>query len=59
MANPAVAGFCYMQLYDVEQEVNGLMTFDRKPKHDVEYFRQINQQAAAIERQSGRVPGAK
>ena len=50
LANPAVAGFCYTQLYDIEQEVNGLMTYDRKPKADPAYFRKINQQAAAIEK---------
>jgi hypothetical protein len=27
-----VAGFCYTQLSDVEQETNGLLTYDRKPK---------------------------
>ncbi|MEJ7712673.1 MAG: hypothetical protein WKF84_23200 [Pyrinomonadaceae bacterium] len=25
-------GYCYTQLTDVEQEINGLMTYDRKPK---------------------------
>jgi len=29
---PAWAGLCYTQLTDVEQEINGLMTYDRKPK---------------------------
>ncbi len=29
------AGICYTQLTDVEQEVNGLMTYDRKPKFPV------------------------
>jgi hypothetical protein len=33
-ANPAFAGYCYTQLTDVEQEINGLMTYDRKPKAD-------------------------
>jgi beta-galactosidase/beta-glucuronidase len=47
--NPKVAGFCYTQLTDVEQEVNGLYTFDRKPKFDPEFFRRINEQRAAIE----------
>ena len=42
-------GFCYTQLYDVEQEVNGLMTYDRKFKFDPEIFRKINTQKAAIE----------
>jgi beta-galactosidase/beta-glucuronidase len=27
-----VAGFCYTQLTDIEQEINGLLTYDRKPK---------------------------
>ena len=27
-------GFCYTQLYDVEQEVNGLYTYDREDKFD-------------------------
>jgi beta-galactosidase/beta-glucuronidase len=29
---PFLAGFCYTQLTDVEQELNGLLTYDRKPK---------------------------
>lgn len=29
-----VEGFCYTQLTDVEQEQNGLLTFDRRPKVD-------------------------
>jgi beta-galactosidase/beta-glucuronidase len=29
-----VAGFCYTQLTDVEQETNGLLTYDRRPKID-------------------------
>jgi beta-galactosidase/beta-glucuronidase len=28
------AGFCYTQLTDVEHEVNGLLTYDRRPKVD-------------------------
>jgi hypothetical protein len=27
-----IAGFCYTQLTDVEQEMNGLLTYDRRPK---------------------------
>jgi beta-galactosidase/beta-glucuronidase len=30
-----VQGFCYTQLTDVEQEINGLLTYDRKPKADL------------------------
>jgi beta-galactosidase/beta-glucuronidase len=32
LAVPQFAGYCYTQFSDVEQEVNGLVTFDRKPK---------------------------
>ncbi|MBR7112738.1 MAG: beta-galactosidase [Clostridia bacterium] len=47
--NPSMFGFCYTQLYDTEQEVNGLYTYDRKPKFDMEIFREINIRKAAIE----------
>ena len=44
-----LAGFCYTQLTDIEQEINGLLTYDRKPKGDPkeiatihdEYFRKF------------------
>lgn len=49
LENPYVLGFCYTQLYDVEQEKNGLMTYDRKFKFDPEIIRKINQKKAAIE----------
>ena len=39
---PYCQGFCYTQLTDVMQEVNGLVTPDRKPKMDVERVRKIN-----------------
>ncbi|HUE01967.1 MAG TPA: glycoside hydrolase family 2 TIM barrel-domain containing protein [Bryobacteraceae bacterium] len=39
---PGFAGLCYTQLTDVEQEINGLMTYDRKPKFDVQKLREIN-----------------
>jgi len=39
---PLFAGLCYTQLTDVEQEVNGLLTFDRKPKFDLQAVRAIN-----------------
>ncbi len=42
-------GFCYTQLYDVEQEKNGLYTYDRCPKFDTEYFKDVNSRKAAIE----------
>jgi beta-galactosidase/beta-glucuronidase len=48
--NPAVAGLCYTQLYDIEQETNGLYTYDRKPKVKPEVIYKINKQAAIIEK---------
>lgn len=48
--NEAFIGFCYTQLYDVEQEINGLMTYDRKFKFDPKVFRDINTLPAAIEK---------
>jgi beta-galactosidase/beta-glucuronidase len=39
---PQIAGICYTQLYDVEQEVNGLMTYDRRMKFDPQIIREIN-----------------
>jgi len=47
--HPRICGFCYTQLYDIEQEVNGLYTYDRRPKFDPEKIRAINAQKAAIE----------
>lgn len=50
MDHPLMLGFCYTQLYDVEQEVNGLYTYDRRPKFPSEVFRAIHSRPAAIER---------
>ncbi len=47
--NANIMGFCYTQLYDVEQEKNGLMTYDRKFKFDPGIFKKINERKAAIE----------
>jgi beta-galactosidase/beta-glucuronidase len=49
LKHPKICGFCYTQLYDVEQEVNGLYTYHRIPKFDLEVIREINTQKAAIE----------
>lgn len=35
------SGFCYTQLTDVMQEVNGLLTMDRKPKVSMEKLKEI------------------
>ena len=40
-AHDHVAGYCYTQLTDVEQERNGLLTADRRPKLDVAIVRRI------------------
>ncbi|UVI28888.1 glycoside hydrolase family 2 protein [Paenibacillus spongiae] len=49
LEHPKMFGFCYTQLYDIEQEVNGLYTYDRKPKFDPAIIRAINTKRAAIE----------
>ncbi|MBQ8837366.1 MAG: beta-galactosidase [Clostridia bacterium] len=49
LENKGISAFCYTQLTDVEQEVNGLYTYDRHPKFPVEVIREINTQKAAIE----------
>ncbi len=36
---PAITGYCYTQLTDVEQEVNGIYTYDRKPKFNMARIR--------------------
>jgi hypothetical protein len=38
-----VQGFCYTQLTDVQQEQNGLLTADRKPKVDPDQIRVATQ----------------
>src|SRR5579871_298607 len=37
-----IAGICYTQLTDVEQEVNGLLTFDRHAKFDASKLKELN-----------------
>jgi hypothetical protein len=39
-----VAGFCYTQLTDVEQEINGLLTYNREPKTTPQTIADINQE---------------
>jgi beta-galactosidase/beta-glucuronidase len=48
--HPKMFGFCYTQLYDIEQEVNGLYTYDRKPKFNPGIIKKINAQLAEIEK---------
>lgn len=40
-ACPGVSGYCYTQFTDTEQETNGLLTEDRKPKLPIETIRDI------------------
>ena len=49
LMNPEHMGFCYTQLTDVEQEQNGLYTYDRKAKFDPAVIKEINTQKAAME----------
>lgn len=37
-----VQGYCYTQLTDVEQEINGLLTYDRQPKIPLEIIKAMN-----------------
>lgn len=39
---PYVVGYCYTQLTDVEQEVNGLLDLNRQPKIEVSQIAEIN-----------------
>ena len=47
--HPMIGGLCYTQLTDVEQEVNGLYTYDRRAKFDPALIRVVLEQKAAIE----------
>lgn len=40
---PYVSGFCYTQLTDVEQEVNGLLDVKREIKVDINKVREVNE----------------
>jgi len=51
LASPVLAGFCYTQLTDTEQETNGLLTADRVPKLP------LDQVHAITARPSAAVPG--
>ncbi len=48
--NPNIAGYTYTQLTDVEQEVNGIYTYDRKLKFSTERMRDVFGASAAIEK---------
>ena len=50
LENPLFMGLCYTQLTDVEQEQNGLYTYEgRQPKFDMAVLSEIMKKKAAIE----------
>lgn len=49
LACPKLFGFCFTQLTDVEQEKNGLYTYDRVPKIAPERIKEVITRKAAIE----------
>ena len=49
--HPSMSALCYTQLTDVEQEQNGLYTYDRRAKFDPTIFHAILCQKAAIEKE--------
>lgn len=38
-----LVGYCYTQLYDVEQEKNGLLTIEREPKLKIDVIKKMNE----------------
>ena len=48
--NRLMFGFCYTQLTDVEQERNGIYTYDRKPKFDMKRIHAATSQKSAYEK---------
>lgn len=48
--NPDLMGYCYTQLYDVEQEMNGIYTYAREEKFNTEALKAINSRIAAAEK---------
>ena len=47
--NGEIFGFCYTQLYDIEQEINGIYTYEREAKYDISIIKAINERVAKIE----------
>ena len=47
--DPNMFGYCYTQLTDIYQEQNGIYTYDRRTKFDMERVRKAQQRKAAIE----------
>ena len=51
-----LAGFCYTQLTDIEQEINGLLTYDRQPKVAPEMIAEIHRELFRIGSESVTTP---
>ena len=54
LENSKLSGFCYTQLYDIEQEQNGLFTYERVPKLSIvaqEKIAECNLTVATIEKE--------
>ena len=49
LENPYIFAYCYTQLTDVEQEKNGLLTYDRRFKFEPEKYAKIFSKKAIIE----------
>lgn len=54
LKNCPFIGFCYTQLYDVEQEINGLFTYDRKKKFSDESYEMIRKAIEEYKEEKGR-----
>ena len=51
-------GFCYTQQYDVEQEKNGLLTYEREHKIDYIELKKMNEDVMEIVNGRGEITGA-
>lgn len=49
LQDPAIIGYCYTQLTDVEQEQNGLLTYERQFKFEPEKFKAVFAKKSVIE----------
>jgi hypothetical protein len=50
LENESIFGYCYTQLTDVEQEQNGVLTYQREFKFAPEKYHRIFAKEAAIEK---------
>lgn len=50
LGDPKMFGYCYTQLTDIYPEENGIYTFDRKPKFELEKLKAVQTKKSAIEK---------